>query len=175
MTTEAIWNIHAPSLYFFVLKRVQDALVAEDIVQNTFLKVHEHLPSLRDSSKARAWVFQIARNELSKHYKNTSEVFSEGESEKLETLTIKDEFCCFERFLDELPDDYQKVVKLVYLEGKTNAEAAEELNLSLANVRARIRRAKDNLKQRFQDCCNFAVNKSGKLVGSANCTVCNPI
>ncbi|MEM9077317.1 MAG: sigma-70 family RNA polymerase sigma factor [Bacteroidota bacterium] len=175
MTTEAIWNIQGPSLYFFILKRVQDVSVAEDILQNTFIQVHEHLHTLKNSAKAKPWVFQIARNELAKHFRKSTVTISDSESVDMEDTILTNEFCCFERFIDELPKDYQKVVELVYLEGKTNEEVSKQLNLSLANVKARIRRAKNTLKKRFQECCNFKLSESGKLEGSVNCIVCDSI
>ncbi|MEM7486070.1 MAG: sigma-70 family RNA polymerase sigma factor [Bacteroidota bacterium] len=175
LTTEALWRVHGTSLYFFILKRVKDATIAEDVLQNTFLKVHRHLDKLQDSSRAKAWVFQIARNELANYHKGNTVTVPINESAELESLSFTDDLCCFERFLEELPDNYQKVIELVYLEGKTNAQASEELNLSLANIKARIRRAKKILKQRFQECCHFTLNESGKLVGSSHCTTCNVI
>ncbi len=150
-------------------------MIAEDLLQNTFVQVHEHLHTLKDSAKVQPWVFQIARNELAKHYRKVSTVIADNESTDTEEEISTDAFCCFERFIDELPMDYQKVVELVYLKGKTNEEASKELNLSLANVKARIRRAKSTLKQRFQECCNFSINESGKLQGSPNCVTCNSI
>lgn len=175
LTTKALWIAHGSSLYFFILKRVHHATVAQDILQNIFLKVHEHLDRLQNPTKAKSWVFQIARNELANHYRGLTPNFSTiRESEHFEDFA-KDGFCCFERFLEELPNNYRKVVKLVYLEGKTNVEAADRLGLSLANVKARIRRAKNMLKQRFQECCLYEMDKSGKLVGEPDCMVCNII
>ncbi|MEM9362498.1 MAG: sigma-70 family RNA polymerase sigma factor [Bacteroidota bacterium] len=173
LTTETIWNLQGPSVYLYILKRAKDTAVAEDVLQNTFVQVHEHLGSLKDTSKVKPWVFQIARNELAKYYRKSPIAISNTQSPDTEDPLVIDEFCCFERFLEELPKHYQKVIELVYLHGKTNEEAAKELDLSLANVKARIRRAKDKLRERFQECCNFSINKSGKLEGSADCAVCD--
>ena len=175
LTTEKLWQEYGTALYFFILKRTNDATVAEDVLQNTFLKIHEHLHGLKEVSKARAWTFQIARNELANHYKGSTALVAMNPSGDLEELPIMDDLCCFERFLEELPESYKKVVQLVYLEGKTNPQAAKELNLSLANVKARVRRAKDLLKKRFQECCHFKLNPSGKLVGTSQCIVCSEI
>ena len=175
LTTERIWQEQGTALYLFILKRTNDAMVAEDVLQNTFLKIHEHLHGLKDTSKAKAWSFQIARNELANYYKGNPATVAMNASGDLEEPPLMDDFCCFERFLDELPESYKKVIQLVYLEGKTNPQAAYELHLSLANVKARVRRAKNILKQRFQECCHFKLNNSGKLVGVPQCIVCNTI
>ena len=175
LTTKALWTLYGSSLYLFILKRVRHPALAQDVLQDTFLKVHRHLDKLKDPSKAKAWMFQIARNQLANHFQALSPSVALSESEPSEDLFSKDDFCCFERFLEQLPGSYQVVIKLVYLEGKKNSEAANELGLSLANVKARIRRAKNILKQNFQECCLYTVNKSGKLVGEPYCEVCNAV
>jgi len=150
-------------------------MATKDIVQNTFIKVHKHLYTLKDSKKVKSWLFQIARNELANYYKINAPYTSEKKSEYIQNFYTDTDFCCFERFLEELPESYKKVVKLVYLEGKTNSDAANELQLSLANVKAQIRRSKSFLKQRFQECCNYDINKSGKLIGKPDCVFCYSI
>ena len=173
LNTERIWSAYGTALYFFILKRVRDAVAAQDVLQNTFVKIHLHLEGLKDPGKARSWAFQIARNELADHFKGRADTVLLKDLELSEGFVGKDDFCCFERFLKELPENYRAVVHLVYLEGKTNLEAADQLGLSLPNVKARIRSAKKILKQRFQECCLYRINKSGKLVGEPNCAVCD--
>ncbi|MEM9144403.1 MAG: sigma-70 family RNA polymerase sigma factor [Bacteroidota bacterium] len=174
MTTEVIWNTHASSLYFFILKRVGNTATAQDVLQNTFLKTHEHLDSLKNPDKVRPWVFRIARNELADHFKRMEGTVPLEKLEHPEESDAGDnQFCCFERFLEELPNPYRSVMQRVYLEGKTNADAANELNISLANVKARIRRAKDMMKKRFQECCLYESHESGKLTGESDCAVCD--
>lgn len=172
---EAIWEAQASHLYFFILKRVHDVTIAQDVVQNTFLKAHGSLGTVHKPVKIKAWLFQIARNELANYYRDPNTNISNTELAPIADVSAKDDFCCFERFIEELPDKYQKVIKLVYLEGKTNSEAANTLNLSLANIKARIRRAKGILKQRFQDCCSYKTNESDQLVGEPDCAVCYAI
>lgn len=173
MTTERLWQEQGTALYFFILKRTNDTVVAEDVLQDTFLKIHENLQGLKEASKAKAWGFQIARNELANYYKGSSTTVTLNLSSDPGELPVIDDLCCFERFLEELPNSYKKVIQLVYLEGKTNPQAADALQLSLANVKARVRRAKDMLKKRFQECCQFKLNASGKLVGASQCMVCS--
>ena len=89
-----------------------------------------------------------------------------------EDLSPFTEVCCFDKFLSDLPKEYRDVMKLVYIDGKPQKEAAELIGISLANTKARIRRSKIMMKYRFKECCKYETNIDGKLVGQAKCTNC---
>ena len=56
--------IHYSSLYFYALKTMQHKEAAEDAVQNTLERAWKHLDKLRDETKAKTWLFTIARNHM---------------------------------------------------------------------------------------------------------------
>ncbi|MEM6317468.1 MAG: sigma-70 family RNA polymerase sigma factor [Bacteroidota bacterium] len=172
METQEIWNNYSDELYFFILKKVQDKNTANDILQNTFLKVHDNLAKLQAMDKVRAWTFQIARNEIANYF-NSATTYAE----KLNTNQSIPErevpfTCCFDRLIEELPKIYKEAVEMVYIQGYKQKEVAQALGISLENTKARIRRAKEILKENFRVCCNYEVNKAGKLVGEADCSTC---
>ena len=172
METQKIWNSFNEELYFFILKKVKDRDITNDVFQNTFLKIHKNISKLKNEEKAKAWVFQIARNEINNHF-NKESVYSNNLDTNKETLLQKYEHvCCFDKFIDELPKIYKQVIELIYIKGKKQKDTAEELNISLENVKARVKRAKEILKQRFNECCKYEFNKQGKLFGEPNCSVC---
>ena len=82
------------------------------------------------------------------------------------------EVCCFDKFIEDLPIKYKETIELVYLNGKKQSEAAKILEISLANVKARIRRAKKMLQEKFHTCCKFEFDKNGNLVGESDCPTC---
>ena len=151
-----IWRKHHSEIYFFVLKKVKDEEATREIIQNVFLKIHQNIASLKDRTKVRAWVFTIVRNEISNHYNLAAK-----------TIPIPS----YDRFVTNLPKQYKEVVQLVYLKGQTQNQAAQVLNISLANVKARIRRAKSLLVHNFNACCKFELNNEGKLIGDSNCSI----
>ena len=67
---------------------------------------------------------------------------------------------------------YREVIELVYIKGHKQKDAAKELDISLINTKARIRRAKELLKKKFQDCCKYELDKTGKLTGEPDCSIC---
>lgn len=172
MDTQKIWRAFNHELYFFILKKVKDKDAANDIFQNTFLKIHKNLSKLKTKEKVKAWIFQIARNEIANHF-NKESLYVENISENREVSTqAYQHICCFDNFMNELPEPYNQVIELIYVKGKKQKEVAQELNISLENVKIRIKRAKDLLKKKLHKCCKFEFDKQGKLIGESNCATC---
>ncbi|EDM44811.1 RNA polymerase sigma factor SigZ [unidentified eubacterium SCB49] len=173
METKKLWDYINEELYFFILKKVKNRDVTNDIFQNTFLKIHNNLSKLKKEEKAKAWAFQIARNEIFNHYNKESIYVNEPDTNKELLLQDHEQVCCFDKFIDELPEIYKQVIELIYIKGKKQKEVAKELDISLENVKARVKRAKDILKKKFNTCCKYQFNTNGKLAGASNCTLCS--
>ncbi|CAM3499558.1 sigma-70 family RNA polymerase sigma factor [Aequorivita lipolytica] len=172
METQKIWKQFNEELYFFILKKVKNEAATNDIFQNTFLKIHKNLHQLKEEEKMKAWVFQIARNEIANFFKQESLYITEVGKH---TEALEEEYqniCCFDRFINNLPPIYREPIELVYLKGKKQHEVATILHVSHANVKARIRRAKAILKKNFNECCKYEFDKNGSLIGEPNCSQC---
>ena len=125
---------------------LRDVTLAEDAVQETFLKAYHHLPSFRGESSPKTWLVRIAIN-VCKDMSRTSwfRIFRnmveldrchiaqpEGEYEVHSALVT--EIMC-------LPRLYREVVLLHYYEGFTQAETAQALHISIATVNRRLKKA----------------------------------
>ena len=172
METQKVWHNFNEELFFFILKKVKNESATNDIFQNTFLKIHKKLHQLENDEKVRAWIFQIARNEIANYLNKESIYLSSFNSQNETALEKYQTICCFDKFVYELPDIYKKIIELIYIKGLKQKEAAEILEISLTNVKARTRRAKDILKQKFNECCKYEFDKDGKLIGESNCSIC---
>lgn len=168
MKTEEIWDRYNAALYFFILRRVKDEETTRDILQSSFVKIHEKKQQLKDAAKLKGWVFQLVRNETVDHFNRRKNIqLDAGDTEHLPIG-----FCCFDRFIEELPPLYRAPIELVYLEGKSQQEAAEVLAIGLTAAKGRIRRAKEMLKEKFVSCCKFTINEKSLLVGQPDCAHC---
>ena len=172
METQKVWSNFNDEVYFFILKKVKNKDVTNDIFQNTFLKIHKNLSKLKKEEKVRAWIFQIARNEIINHFNKESFYVGNLETSKEIPLQKYEHICCFDKFINDLPEIYRQVIELIYINGKKQKDVANELEISLENVKARINRAKDILKKKFNECCKYEFDKNGKLIGESNCSVC---
>lgn len=174
METQKIWDNFNDELYFFILKKVKNKDVTNDIFQNTFLKIHNNLSKLKKEENARAWIFQIARNEIVNHFNKESIYVEKLDADKEIPLQKYQHICCFDKFINDLPEIYRQVIELIYIKGQKQKDVAKELEISLENVKARIKRAKDILKTKFNECCKYELDKNGKLIGESNCSICRP-
>ena len=179
MTTKKVWNIYAEDLRRFILSKVKDAVIAEDILQDTFIKIHTKLHTLKDSDKLKSWVFAIARYTILDYFKTskltypTDVVEIEVEVEKIE----HNEQDCLRGILKKLPKKYRDPLFLSDIKGMKQQEVAKQLKLPLSTVKSQIQRARKQIAQGFMDCCGFVMNEEGHLVGEiqdkADCKVCS--
>ncbi len=173
MDTREVWDKYQKEFYFFILKRVKNEDAAMDISQASFLKIHKNLDKLKDPGKLKSWAFQIIRNEINDHFNHSKFSVSAFDFQQSEEVSHPfSEVCCFDKFLNELPQEYQEIMKLVYVDGKPQKEAAELTGISLANTKARIRRSKSIMKNRFKECCKYETDVNGKLTGQSKCALC---
>jgi RNA polymerase sigma-70 factor, ECF subfamily len=68
--SEKVWQEYHSRLRSFISRRVVDDTAADDILQNVFLKMHAGLASLRDETKLKSWLYQIARNAIIDYFRS---------------------------------------------------------------------------------------------------------
>jgi RNA polymerase sigma-70 factor (ECF subfamily) len=160
----------APRLRSFLRRRVRDDATADDLTQETLLKVYRSRASLRDDTRLEAWLYRVARTTLIDHYrrqKPTDELpaalaaESRDDFEAMRTAIA----AAMRRFLDEMPEIYREPVRLAELEGLPLAKIALRLDLSLTAVKSRVRRGRQMLKARLQACCRFEFDRLGQVIG----------
>ena len=142
---------------------------AEEVAQDTLLKVFESFDKLQDPDKVKAWVFRIAKNYcLMKRRKSVfapvrelslDELLPDGtgaarpmqvadDAELPDEQMLRSELSGeLERALRELPETYRAVVLLRDVEGLSTAEAAEVLDLSLDTLKQRLHRGRLALRK----------------------------
>ena len=179
MTTQEVWIKYHSDIQRFIISKVKNIAIADDILQDTFIKIHTKLHTLKDITKLKSWCFTIARNSILDFWKSTSKTFEvnnfETEDEILENIhTEKD---CLRGILKNLPKKYRDPLFLSDIKGLKQQEVANQLNLSLPTTKSQIQRARKLIAQGFMDCCGFVMNKEGNLVGEIqekeDCKVCN--
>src|SRR5690606_5520529 len=81
-TTDAIWSHLSLDLWRFIRRRVPNDHVADDLLQETFMRVHRNIGTLQDTQRMAAWVHQIARNVVHDHHRatvNSTVAFADAE------------------------------------------------------------------------------------------------
>ena len=64
ITTNEVWKQYADDIKKYIESKVHDEAIADDILQNTFIKIHTKLHTLKDLNKIKSWCFTIARNSI---------------------------------------------------------------------------------------------------------------
>ena len=118
-------------------------------------------------------MFQITRNEIADYYKDETRYMEIQNKQKQGLVDVYEDVCCLNFFMNNLPSPYKEAIALVYVEGLKQYEAAEKLGISIANMKARVRRGKTMLAVKLKRCCRYEIDENGKLVGEANCARCN--
>jgi RNA polymerase sigma-70 factor (ECF subfamily) len=170
MKTEKIWEEFHTELKRFILKHIPDSSIAEDILQEVFMKIHSKIGTLKADIKLRSWIYQITRNTIIDHYRkrrNTVELpnsLPELENPN-DNNDIMDEMTrCVDSFMNKLPDRYNEALVLTEYEGLTQKDMGEKLGLSLSGAKARVQRGREQLKKMLLECCHFEFDRLGKVI-----------
>ena len=147
-----LYDKYAPALYGIIHKIVGSDKLAEDILQDSFIKIWSHLTTY-DKNKGRlfTWMLNIARNKAidctrSKNYK-TVPYIENISTNKNECTQLNTDHIGLSELIDLLEPEIQKVINTVYFNGYTHTEAAEHLNLPLGTVKGRVRKGLKILRQ----------------------------
>ena len=168
-STETVWTRLSDDLRRFLRRRVADEHVADDLLQETFVRIHRNLGTLTEADRLAAWVYQIARNVLTDYYRKTA-----AGSDALPADVPAEEKCngtpCLgatawmDELLGQLPDKYRDAVQWSELDGLSQQEVADRLRLSLPGAKSRIQRGRVMLKQVLEQCCDFELDQRGNVV-----------
>lgn len=168
--TEVLWTDVAARLRPFVAHRVP-ANDIDDILQDVLVRMHRGLPSLQDSERFSAWMFQVARNAIVDARRKRTDIpveDAELEATPAEPSDADDRDAatalagCVSLFVAQLPSPYREAVTLVELEGRTAKEAAEMVGISVSGMKSRVQRGRAQLRELFDRCCEIAVDARGK-------------
>jgi RNA polymerase sigma-70 factor (ECF subfamily) len=158
----------------FILASVRDESVADDLTQETFMKVQGNLDTLRDRSKISSWVFRIAYHLCQDHFralKNSSarEEVHDGlvtlqEIPLQKKLEQEEMSRCVQDQLKLLPESLRNVLIFADVMEFTHQEIADILGLSVENVKVRVHRARKKMKDILKEKCTFEVDERNILI-----------
>jgi RNA polymerase sigma-70 factor (ECF subfamily) len=174
--TEAVWAAMSADLRRWLRRRAPDEHAAEDMLQETFLRIHRRLDSLQDAERLGAWVTTIARHVLLDHARRRAarpEHHGDAGEAVLDGTPSGDEatgsagarpLAWVADAIDALPETYREAVRLSELEGLTGAQVAERLGLTVSGAKSRVQRGRALLKQALDACCRFEFDRRGNLL-----------
>lgn len=161
---ETLINRHKNRVYTYILLIVKNEQLAEDIFQDTFIKVIKSLRRGKYQEKGIfvSWVIRIAHNLIIDHfrkekhlktYSNDSNEVDLFNSQKFSDKNVEDELIQDQitqdvrKLIDELPDDQKQVILLRHYGGLSFKEIAEQTGVSINTALGRMRYALINLRK----------------------------
>ena len=175
VSTEHAWQALSQQMRAFFRRRVTDDQLAEDLLQETFIRVHNGLASLQEQERLAAWVQRVAHNTLRDYFRKgfvSKEVLvPDGVvAEAIPEEHISDDNYNQEiagglgGIVQQLPPRYREAIELAELEGLTQSEVGARLGLSLSGAKSRVQRGRDKLKDLLLECCHFELDRHGNVV-----------
>jgi RNA polymerase sigma factor (sigma-70 family) len=165
---EVLIKRHKNKVYTYISLTVKNQHLAEDIFQDTFIKVIKslHEGKYKDNGKFLSWVIRIAHNLIIDHYRKEKQIntYSNEDYEadifnsrrladgNVEEFLIQDQITSdVRRLIEELPDDQKQVILLRHYGGLSFKEIAEQTDVSINTALGRMRYALINLRKLIKE------------------------
>jgi len=159
-------------VYSLIFRMVRDGTAAEDLAQDAFIKVLNHIDKYRPEFKFSSWLFKIANNIAIDHLRKRTvdtismdgspnamtasdveatrfEIADPGET-ALDELTAKELGSAIEHAIGRLRPEYRNCIMLRHVEGRSYEEIAATLDLPLGTVKTYIHRARHQLRESLE-------------------------
>ncbi|WP_068774718.1 RNA polymerase sigma factor [Paenibacillus sp. FJAT-26967] len=160
---EQLYDRYERPIYAFAYRIVKDTMMAEEVVQELFMRIWNHAERYEDThGKLTTWMFAITRNIAidilrKKHTRTTNQLgepdqimqmadTGRGTEEQAELHLMGLEIAAA---MEHLNEDQKKVIDLIYFEGYTQQEVSDNQSIPLGTVKSRVRLAMKQLKERL--------------------------
>jgi RNA polymerase sigma-70 factor (ECF subfamily) len=159
IAVEALYDMYSSSLYGVISRIVTDTAIAEDVLQETFVKIwHSFSSYSTEKGRLFTWMVNIARNLAidkirSKDFKNQNKN-QEIENnvtfiDEQRNTVYKPELMGVKDLVQTLKPEQKSIIDLVYFKGYTHVEAADELGIPLGTIKTRLRMGILQLRKHF--------------------------
>jgi RNA polymerase sigma factor (sigma-70 family) len=152
-----LYQNYAAAIYGVIIRLVIKDEIAEEILQDVFMKIWNGIESY-DTSKGRlyTWILNIARNasidytrskQAKKSQKNNDIEALSANSNATLSISLNTDTIGIESQVMTLKEEYRILIDLIYFQGYTQQETADELDMPIGTVKTRVRAALIQLRQ----------------------------
>lgn len=155
---ETLYDQYAPNLYGIVLHIVREESLAEDVIQEAFVKIWKNGDRYQpEKGTLFTWMLNITRNTAIDHLRKL-EKRGRGKIQSLENdvvigtaalQSLNPNHIGLRDIVDKLDEKYRQIIELAYFRGYTQSEIQEELDIPLGTVKTRLRIAMRELRTIF--------------------------
>jgi RNA polymerase sigma-70 factor, ECF subfamily len=166
LSSEQLVKDLSPSLLSYLRRYVGDSVLADDLLQETLIRITRGLPGFEGRSSVKTWAFSIATRVAADHFRKPAHrvrIVDVDETLELvnrevgieQRMVIDEMNACVRKVIDSLPEDYRAALVLHDLEGLTSGQVAEISNCSIPTAKIRIYRARLRLRKALEGECTF--------------------
>ncbi len=151
--------MYSSSLYGVIVRIVIDTAIAEDVLQESFVKIWQSFSSYSaEKGRLFTWMVNIARNlsidkirskDFKNHSKNQELENNVTFIDEQRNTVYKPELLGLKELVAKLKPEQKSILDLVYFKGFTHVEAADELGVPLGTIKTRLRMAIVQLRKSF--------------------------
>ncbi len=161
---EILYDRHARTVYSLILRIVQDAAVAEELLQETFWQVWRKAEQFQSGGPAGAWICRIGRNKALDYLRRAKVRPQKAgpEGERLEQMAAPTDQGVeiqvrqmwdresVQEALSAIPEEQRQCLEMAYFDGKSQREIAEAMGVPLGTVKTRIRIGLEKLERHLR-------------------------
>jgi RNA polymerase sigma-70 factor (ECF subfamily) len=147
---------------------------AEDILQESLIKIAECLPDLNDPSKLKTWSLRIATNTAMDFFRKNRKFvqieFNEtqhdaevNDTDIIDRIMIEKMNRCIHKKMHCIAPHYNTAITLFFFENMSISEIADICDVSVSAVKVRLHRGKNLLKKMLLEGCNFYINDNNDI------------
>lgn len=160
------WRTHENELRNYLRHRVADLHLAEDLLQDVFVKAMRQGSGFCELDNPRAWLYQVARNALVDHQRMHREFLEL--SDDIPAVVEPPEpvvqlSACVARVLSELGHEDRDIIEQCDLNGMKQQDYARALGLTLPAVKSRLLRARQRMRDTLSTNCKVQFDEQGRV------------
>jgi RNA polymerase sigma-70 factor (ECF subfamily) len=155
-----------PPLSRYLLRYVGDKALADDLLQETLLRVSRGLDEFEGRANVKTWAFSIATRVAADYFRaperrlrivdvEEADDLATGERMTDERMVLEEMNACIREVVDSLPEDYRAALILHDLEAMSAKQIANICAISVATAKIRIHRARQRLREALKNQCDF--------------------
>lgn len=158
---DILYNEYSPKLYRNILRMVKQEILAEEILQDVFIKLWEKKETLNIETSLKSYLFRIAHNLIMDIFRRAAfdkhllqhliSISTQHACNTNEIIDLKDTQILLQEAIDSLSTQRRKIYLLVKFEGKSYKEVSELLNISQSTISDHIVKATKTVKEKLTD------------------------
>ena len=161
------WHDHQAELRGFLVGQIKEPAMADDVLQDVFFKAMREGQDFCDLQNPRAWLFRVSRNALTdshrlrKHWVPVPDQLPDDRAP--ERAPVDELDACINATLPELAESDRDILRACDLGPMSQEAYAQSRALSLPATKARIRRARERLREALARRCDVVLDDSGSV------------